>query len=425
MRDRRLARNKANMAAMKRLVRSKVAEQLRGVRRDSPLKRALGGSSLGFAGAAESFRMNDLFSARRFRPNSDRTRPNRFAAPPASYDGRGKARESVLPHAACGIESGFPRIEFPPSREMTQPLCRWGILGTANIARKNWKAIRNAGNAALVAVASRDAARAQQFIADCQVSAPHSSAPVACGSYAELIDRKDVDAIYVPLPTGIRREWVIRAANAGKHVLCEKPCGVTSADLRSMLDACRANKVQFMDGVMFMHSQRLALMRQILDDGQSIGNVLRIASHFSFKASEEFWKQNIRVSSNLEPLGCLGDLGWYNIRFSLWTMNEQLPDRVTGRILGQHGRSDSGRPVPIDLSGELFFAGDVSAAFYCSFRTENQQWATVSGTRGYLHVKDFVVPFYGSEVASANTPVFRVNGANSIWRPYADCGSRV
>ena len=294
---------------------------------------------------------------------------------------------------------------------MTQPLCRWGILGTANIARKNWKAIRNAGNAALVAVASREAARAQQFIADCQVSAPQPSAPAACGSYAELIDRKDVDAVYVPLPTGIRREWIVRAAQAGKHVLCEKPCGVTSADVKAMLDACRANKVQFMDGVMFMHSQRLALMRQVLDDKQSVGNILRIASHFSFKGSDEFYQRNIRVSSDLEPLGCLGDLGWYNIRFSLLAMNELLPERVTGRVLGEHGRADNGQPVPVDFSGELFFPGEATASFYCSFRCENQQTATVSGTHGFMHLRDFVVPFYGSEVAfEVNKPVFHVEG---------------
>jgi predicted dehydrogenase len=294
---------------------------------------------------------------------------------------------------------------------MTQPLCRWGILGTANIARKNWKAIRNADNATIAAVASRDVDRVRQFIADCQASAPTSASPAACGSYEELIDRKDIDAVYVPLPTGIRTEWVVRAANAGKHILCEKPCAPTATDLRTMLDACRKNKVQFMDGVMFMHSQRLALMRQVLDDKQSVGSILRIASHFSFKGSDEFYQRNIRVSSDLEPLGCLGDLGWYNIRFSLWVMNERLPERVTGRILGKHGRADSGQPVPIDFAGELFFPGEASATFYCSFRAENQQTATVSGTHGFMHLRDFVVPFYGSEVAfDVNSPVFRVEG---------------
>src|SRR5579862_9511558 len=147
---------------------------------------------------------------------------------------------------------------------MSSPHCRWGILGTANIARKNWKAIRNAGNSALVAVASRDRTRATRFINDCQAAAPQPAVPAACGSYEEILERKDVDAVYIPLPTGVRKEWVLRAAAAGKHVLSEKPCGVSAADVKEMMDACQKQRVQFMDGVMFMHSARLGLMRRVL-----------------------------------------------------------------------------------------------------------------------------------------------------------------
>ena len=184
-------------------------------------------------------------------------------------------------------------------------------------------------------------------------------APSACGSYEELLARKDIDAVYIPLPTGIRKEWVIRAAEAGKHVLCEKPCGVDQR--RRAAHARRLpprTSVQFMDGVMFMHSRRLPLLRQVLDDGHSIGTIRRIASQFSFMAPADFLEQNIRVSSELEPLGCLGDLGWYNIRFSLWTMNEQLPERV----MRPDARPARPRRQPaslcrLEFSGELFFPG--------------------------------------------------------------------
>jgi predicted dehydrogenase len=207
---------------------------------------------------------------------------------------------------------------------MSTPLCRWAILGTARIARKNWKAIRNAGNSMLVAVASRDLQRARQFIEECQADVPLSPKPAACGCYQELLDRDDIDAVYLPLPTGIRQPWVLQAARSGKHVLCEKPCALSSADLRAMLDACRENRVQFMDGVMFMHSQRLPLLRQTLDDGRSIGSLRRITSHFSFRPADDFLTTNIRSDSVLEPLGCLGDLGWYNVRFSLWVTSNFL-----------------------------------------------------------------------------------------------------
>lgn len=281
---------------------------------------------------------------------------------------------------------------------MTQPLCRWGILSAANIARKNWKAIRRSGNSSITAVASRERAKAQAFIDECHAHTPFERKPEACGSYEELLARKDVDAVYIPLPTGIRKEWVLRAAAAGKHILCEKPCGIDSAEVRTMLEACAKHKVQFMDGVMFMHSARLPLLRQVLDDGHSIGDIRRITSQFSFRGSDEFMAGNIRVSHELEPLGALGDLGWYNIRFSLWAMKMQMPERVSGRILHQFGRGDSRQPVPVEFSGELLYPDGVSAAFYCSFRTEIHQWANVAGTRGYLHVPDFVVPYFGSEV---------------------------
>jgi predicted dehydrogenase len=294
---------------------------------------------------------------------------------------------------------------------MSEAPCRWGILGTANIARKNWKAISNAGNSSLVAVASREAARARRFIDECQAEGPLTPAPAPCGGYEELLRRPDIDAVYVPLPTGIRKEWVLRAAEAGKHVLCEKPCAVSGDELRTMLDACRRHRVQFMDGVMFMHSQRMPQLRQVLDDGHSVGTVLRVASQFSFRAPEEFYQHNIRASSALEPLGCLGDLGWYNVRFSLCVMDQRLPERVTGRLLAERARADGAAPVPVEFCGELLYPDGVSASFFCSFRAENHQWAVVSGTRGYLTVPDFVLPFYGSEVGfEVNCPLFRARG---------------
>ncbi len=276
--------------------------------------------------------------------------------------------------------------------------CRWGILGSAFIAHKNWKAIKNSGNGVVAAVASRDVARAQKFIDECQSHTAFSVKPDACGSYEELLARDDIDAVYIPLPTGIRKEWVVKAAEAGKHIVCEKPCGVEAGEVREMLDACRKAGVQFMDGVMFMHSDRLQRMREVLDDGQTIGNIKRIATQFSFLAPEDFLTGNIRVSSELEPLGCLGDLGWYTIRFSLWAMNYQMPHTVTGRVLSQHGRADSPNPVPMEFSAEMLFDGGASASFYNSFLTEHQCWGNISGTKGYLQLQDFVLPFFGNEV---------------------------
>jgi predicted dehydrogenase len=291
--------------------------------------------------------------------------------------------------------------------------CRWGILGTAGIARKNWQAIARAGNAVVTAVASRNLDRSLRFVAECQTDCPVSSAPVALGSYDELLARTDVDAVYIPLPTGLRKEWVIRAADAGKHVLVEKPVGVTADDVRDMLAACDRHRVQLMDGVMFMHSRRLEALRATLDDEESVGRVRRIVTQFSFNAPDGFRRENIRADSRLEPHGCLGDLGWYTIRFALWVMSFDLPTKVSARFLAEAG--PPGRPdkVPFEVAGELLFPGGVSAAFYCSFQTENEQWAMVSGTKGLVHVPDFVLPFFGDEVRfEVTNSVFEVRGCD-------------
>src|SRR5437764_10077467 len=113
-------------------------------------------------------------------------------------------------------------------------LVRWGILGAANIARKNWKAISQSGNSVVTAVASRSLKGSRKFISECQQEAPMPQVPQAFGSYEVLLASKEVDAVYIPVPTGIRREWVMRAAQAKKHVLCEKPCAVSVADLEEM-----------------------------------------------------------------------------------------------------------------------------------------------------------------------------------------------
>jgi len=272
---------------------------------------------------------------------------------------------------------------------------RIGVLGAAGILRKkNWQAIQCSGNAIIAAMATRDPARTRQFITERQAEAPFPVTPQVHDSYEALLGDKSIEAVYLPLPTALRKEWVIRAAEAGKHVIGEKPSAVSAADLREMLDACRRHRVQFMDGVMFMHNPRLERLRAVIDDQERIGPVRRITSVFSFLGTGDFNERNIRTQAALEPLGCLGDLGWYPLRFALWVMRWQLPRRVSGRILA--GGTDS---APLDFSGELYFDGGASAGFHCSFLAMNQQWANISGANGSVRVPDFVLPNSDTDVA--------------------------
>ncbi|QDT06080.1 1,5-anhydro-D-fructose reductase [Rubripirellula lacrimiformis] len=280
---------------------------------------------------------------------------------------------------------------------MSESICRWGFLGTAAISRKVWKAVRVSGNGRVAAVASRSEPRAQAYIDQCSAEVPQIEPVTAVGSYQALLENDDIDAVYIPLPTGLRKEWVIAAAKAGKHVLCEKPAAVHSDDAKAMIDACNDAGVQFMDGVMFDHSARMNEIQRLLRDESPIGQLRRIHSHFSFAGDESFQKSNIRTDAKLEPHGSLGDLGWYCIRFTLRALNLQMPTHVSGQTLTGLRGSESESEVPGEFVGEMRFADGLSASFYCSFLSANQQTATISGQDGYLTVDDFVLPLYSGE----------------------------
>ncbi len=265
------------------------------------------------------------------------------------------------------------------------------------------------------AVASRDVEKSLKFIDDCQRDFTFDEKPLAFGSYEELLASAAVDAVYIPLPTALRKEFVLRAAENRKHVLCEKPCANDASELAEMIVACQKNGVQFMDGVMFMHSPRLAKIREVLDDDKSVGALRRISSAFSFYPGEEFFKNNIRANGALEPAGCLGDLGWYSIRFALWTLNWQMPHTVTAKILAQSEALPDRPSAPTDFSAELFFDGGVSFSFYSSFLTASQQWVHVSGQKGWLLVPDFVHPFNSYE------PAFEVNRKTIVTESDVKC----
>ncbi len=285
---------------------------------------------------------------------------------------------------------------------MIEKLCRFGILSTAGIARKNWKAIHLSGNARVSAVASRSYDAARRFIADCSTEVPPVEPPKAFGCYEEMLESDEVDAVYVPVPTGLRRDWVVKAAEAGKHVIGEKPAALDAAQVQEMIDACRQHQVQYMDGVMFMHSLRLPMVRKVMEE-IPLGPIRRLASQFCFSGGDDFERQNIRMDSRLEPYGCLGDLGWYNIRFCNWLRGEQMPALVRGRVLQWMQGPTSPGKVPGEFDAELIYDDGSSATFYNSFRTQHQQWVHVSGTSGTLEIDDFVLPYRGSELRVRTT----------------------
>ena len=257
-------------------------------------------------------------------------------------------------------------------------ICRWGVIGTARIARKVVRAMHLSQHANPVAIASRDLDRALAF-------AEENDLKRTFGSYEELLADPQIDAVYVPVPTGMRRDVVIEAARAGKHVLCEKPVAPNAATAEQMINACRDFGVQFMDGVMFMHHHRLELLRKQIGDLNFDPRL--VESAFSFNADAQYLESNIRTSIETEPLGCVGDLGWYCVRMSLILMQD-LPCVVRAWHHQMHGG------VPIHTTGELVFEGCSGlrlARFQCSYCHPLRQWVEIVGDGGCIRIPDFVI----------------------------------
>lgn len=263
---------------------------------------------------------------------------------------------------------------------------RWGILSTANIATKVARAIHLAENADLVAVASRTEERAATWGKEHDVSTTY-------GTYQALLADESLDAIYIPLPPSLHAEWTIKAAEHGKHVLCEKPLAANADEAKAMVDACRQNGVQLMDGVMWVHHERTAAMKQKITDG-TLGRLRRVTAAFTFN-----WDTipigNIRAMKEFAG-GSLGDLGYYCIRAILWAF-EDTPTQVFATARFKVG-------VDFNLAGILWFSDERIATLDCGFDTGLRKWFEVAGTRASVVCDDFTVP------TSEDTSRFWIHG---------------
>ncbi|HUQ72143.1 MAG TPA: Gfo/Idh/MocA family oxidoreductase, partial [Planctomycetaceae bacterium] len=261
---------------------------------------------------------------------------------------------------------------------MSDPL-RFGILGTARIAEKLAPAIQATPGAQLVAIASRDAGRAAEWAKRHRVERSY-------GSYAALLDDADLDAVYIPLPPSLHAEWTIRAAERGKHVLCEKPLADTVAAARQMEAACRQHGVLLMDGVMWLHHPRATEMQAVIRSG-ALGELRRMTAAFTFQGT---WikPDDLRYRPELGG-GSLLDLGWYCVGAALWATG-QIPERVQG-----WGRFVDG--VDRTFSAQMWFPDDVVASFDCGFETVTRKWFEVAGTERSLICDDFTRPWSDSK----------------------------
>ena len=251
---------------------------------------------------------------------------------------------------------------------------RWGFVGTGSIASSMADVVRTAPAAKLVAASSRRMASAQAF-------AEEFGAARAFDSWEAMTAWDGIDAVYVATPTNVREDICVAAANQGKHVLGEKPFASLSS-LQTITAACRANGVVFMDGTHFVHHPRTASIRKRMSD--QVGAPWSVASAFQFNLPD---RSNVRYNPELEPLGAIGDAGWYNMRAAAEYLaaEAQLVDASASL------RRDAETGAVVGGSGLLVFDDGTTSTWNCGFDSgADVTDLRISGPVGVINVEDFL-----------------------------------
>lgn len=244
---------------------------------------------------------------------------------------------------------------------------RWGLLCTARINRRLIPAIRAADRAELLAVASRDRARAEAYAFEWGIPRSH-------GSYEALLADPDVDVVYVSLPNSLHAGWTVRAARAGKHVLCEKPLALSVAECDQIIEAARSAGVVVAEAVMHLYHPLMHKARQLVKEG-AVGQVTLVRGAFSFlldRPDDVRWKPELGG-------GSLWDLGSYPVSFIRWIAGDPV------EVLGWQTLSASG--VDATFAGLLRCDNDVLGLFDSGFRQQFRVQAEIVGTGGRLVIK--------------------------------------
>jgi D-xylose 1-dehydrogenase (NADP+, D-xylono-1,5-lactone-forming) len=257
---------------------------------------------------------------------------------------------------------------------------RWGILSTANITDK---LLDSGTDQEFVAVASREAARAEAYAREKGIARAH-------GSYEALLVDPDVDAIYNPLPNALHAEWSIRALEAGKHVLCEKPFSRHPEDVERAFDVAEREGRVLAEAFMWRHHPQVARARQLLDDG-AIGDLRILRAHFAFKAVDP---DDIRLQAELDG-GGLMDVGSYCVS-GCRTLAGAEPERAWADLIWSHPPTPHrpGHGVDVGLAATLRFPGDVLAHFDCGLSYPGGSLLAASGTEGSFALAD---PWHGND----------------------------
>lgn len=251
---------------------------------------------------------------------------------------------------------------------------RWGVLSTSNIGRIAVNpAIKASANGELLAVASRDESAAREF-------AEKEGIPEHFGSYLGLLEDDRIDAIYNPLPNSLHKEWTIRAAEAGKHILCEKPLALNATECREMEAAATANGVKLLEAFMYRFHPRTQRVLEMVKEG-AIGDVKQVRSTFTFPLDRP---KDIRWEATLGG-GALMDVGCYCVNVSR-TMVGREPVEVRAMANFRTPGVDQ------QMAGSLRFEDGLLAHFDCALTMERSEAYQIIGTDGHLRVQQAFLP---------------------------------
>jgi predicted dehydrogenase len=250
---------------------------------------------------------------------------------------------------------------------------RWGILSTANIGReKVIPAIQKGKLCEVLAIASRNKELAEKEAATLNISK-------AYGSYEDLLADPEIDAVYIPLPNHLHVEWSIKALQAGKNVLCEKPIGLSSAEAKKLLDASKQfPQLKIMEAFMYRFHPQWQMAKKLIREGKP-GEVRNIHSFFSYYNTDT---DNIRNQKDIGG-GGLMDIGCYNISLSRFVFEEE-PQKILG--LAEY---DPQTGIDRITSGILQFSKGTSV-FTCSTQLIPYQRVNIFGTEGRIEIE---IPF--------------------------------
>jgi predicted dehydrogenase len=244
----------------------------------------------------------------------------------------------------------------------------WGILGAARINRRLIPALRASSDNQLVAIASRDPAKAAEYAAEWGIERAH-------GSYEALLADRDVDVVYVPLPNHLHAEWTIRAARAGKHVLCEKPLALTVDEVDAMAAAAREAGVVVTEGFVYRHQRQTLQVKQLVDGG-AVGKVQLVRGTFGFTLDRP---NDIRFRPEWGG-GCLWDVGCYPLSFARFVLGQEPLEVVGTQVLGPTGVDET-------FAGQMLFPGGVLAQVDAGFRSNQRTALEIAGTDGTILVR--------------------------------------